>query len=72
MLCILCNARVEECTHLRGCAVAEYLNYPPAQGMGLRYPKYKKSASDRRKEVLVGVSMLALPQDVRDWRWNPG
>lgn len=70
MLCIVCNAKVEECTHLRGCATAEYLNHPPAEGMGLRYPKYKKSASDRRKEALVGMSMFALPEDVRDWRWE--
>jgi len=72
MLCIECNGRIEICTHLRGCAIADYLNHPPAQGMGLRYPKYKKSASDLRKEALIGMSMFTLPQDVRDWQWHPG
>lgn len=72
LLCGDCNTRVEGCTHLFGCQFAEYLNAPPAQHMSLKYPKYKKSESDKRKENLLRVfSMAKLPLDIRDWHWTP-
>ncbi len=71
LLCAECNGHVESCTHLRGCSVAEYLNSPPAAPKALRYPKYRKSASDRRREKLLGCNMSETPVDVSDWRWRP-
>ncbi|WP_448460224.1 endonuclease domain-containing protein [Mycobacterium syngnathidarum] len=71
LLCGDCNARVESCTHLCGCGFAEYLNAPPAESLGLKYPKYKKSASDKRREMLLGCSMTETPPAISDWHWQP-
>jgi hypothetical protein len=72
LLCADCNTRVEYCTHLSGCAFAEYLNSPPAAPLALIYPKPRKSASDHRKEELIQHAMAELPVSLADWHWNPG
>jgi hypothetical protein len=71
LLCADCNAHVEACAHVFGCAAAEYLNSPPAKPMALHYPKFRKSASDKRKEMLLGCSMSDVPSNLADWRWSP-
>lgn len=38
MLCILCNAHVDRCTHFAGCAYAEYQHSPPAAHLKYTYP----------------------------------
>lgn len=71
LLCGDCNGQVESCAHLFGCGFAEYLNAPPAESLALKYPKYKKSASDKRKELLLGCNMTQTPEAICDWRWRP-
>lgn len=46
-VCTGCNGIVDRCTHLDGCAYAEYLNDPPAVGLALQHPNHK--ASQRRR-----------------------
>lgn len=70
LLCADCNGQVDQCTHLSGCMYADYLNAPPAAPFGLRYPKYRKTASDLRREAALGVPMTETPP-VSQWRWTP-
>lgn len=39
LLCLYCNNNIDLCRHPLGCAYAEYLNDPPAYGLGLKRPK---------------------------------
>jgi hypothetical protein len=70
LLCGDCNGQVDQCTHVSGCIYADYLNAPPAAPFGLQYPKYRKTASDLRREAMLGVPMTATPP-VSQWRWSP-
>lgn len=39
LLCRFCNTHVDGCPHLAGCRWATYLDHPPAESLGLRYPR---------------------------------
>lgn len=39
LLCRHCNSKIDGCLHLSGCAWAAYLDRPPAEHLGLRYPR---------------------------------
>jgi hypothetical protein len=47
-LCIVCNPRIDFCTHVDECQFATYLNHPPASALGLLYPR---SSWERRTEL---------------------
>lgn len=43
-LCGDCNGLVDRCPHVSGCPYMDYLAYPPARVLGIRYPKRGRPA----------------------------
>lgn len=60
LLCADCNTRVDSCPHPCGCPYASYLDAPPAAGLSLTYPGYRKVwAAERAKIEFVGLDPYA-------------
>lgn len=61
LLCLHCNAHVDDCPHLDNCPWADYLNEPLAAHLKLDYPRaYEDRRRDSRKIQLLGLD----PYDV--------
>ncbi|MFJ4680558.1 hypothetical protein [Kitasatospora sp. NPDC088783] len=51
VLCHYCSSHVDTCPHPDGCYRADYLNSPPAAGLGLRY----NAGGNRRDRTPRGI-----------------
>ncbi|WP_197507555.1 endonuclease domain-containing protein [Mycobacterium sp. ACS4331] len=77
LVCRDCNRFIEWCGHPdpASCRMAWYLNSPPAERMGLRYPaSHKMRANDAVREVMLGFDIFdrtAWPSPYPcDWEWR--
>lgn len=62
LVCADCNSQVDKCRHLSGCPFADYLNDPPAEWLGTRYPGHRprRGSSNRTTIELLGIDPFSI------------
>ena len=76
LLCRVCNTWIDNCVHedAESCLYAGYLNSPPAERLGLRYPaSHRVRAMDEVRKAILGFDIMRSSTwpagNPSDWRW---
>lgn len=77
LVCGECNHKIEHCIHVDAgaCAVASYMNAPPAFDLRLNYPaSHRQRALDDVRRAILGFDIFdrdAWPSPIpADWSWQ--